>query len=98
MGARDGHAFGHTDVGHAGHGHHGHETDGESAFWAVVLSFRFWTFAALGFGMSGSLIHLFKLAGPVATALIAGGAGLASGLFAALAFRALSRGSSSTVT
>lgn len=63
---------------------------------ALFASTRFWIFAALGFGLSGSLIHYLALAGVVATAIIAGGAGLSSGLFAALAFRAVRRASVST--
>ena len=89
----------HAGGGHA-HGTHAHGQkggdQGENAFWAVFLSFRFWIFAALGFGLSGSLLHLFSLASPLGTVLIASGAGLGSGLFAALAFRALRNGSAST--
>src|SRR3954463_146244 len=73
----------HGDVGHAAHAghHHAHATPDDSAFWTILLSLRFWIFAALGFGLSGSLIHWFDLAGPVVTAVIASGAGAASGLF-----------------
>jgi membrane protein implicated in regulation of membrane protease activity len=89
---------GHGDVGHGGGGHaHGeHAADGGSAFWTLFLSLRFWVFAALGFGLSGSLIHGFTLASPLATFLIAAAAGVASGLFAALAFRAVRSGSTGT--
>jgi membrane protein implicated in regulation of membrane protease activity len=108
MGGRGGghHAdFGHAAHIHAGgghtHGSHAHQSkqgadDGESAVWTIVLSFRFWIFAALGFGLSGSLLHVFTLASPLGTLLIASGAGLASGTFAAMAFRALRRGSAGT--
>ena len=79
--------FGGKDVGHH-----------DAGFVAFVLSSRFWIFTSLGFGLSGSLIHFFSLAGLVATALIAGSAGLASGVFATLAFRAVRRSSISTTS
>jgi membrane protein implicated in regulation of membrane protease activity len=97
--------FGHAAQMHAGgghaHGSHAHAQkqgadDGEPAFWTLLLSLRFWLFAALGFGLSGSLLHLFALASPAGTVFIASGAGLASGLFASMAFRALRRGSAGT--
>jgi membrane protein implicated in regulation of membrane protease activity len=91
----------HGDLGHAGHGGHGHASgthapDGEPALWTLFLTLRFWIFAALGFGLSGSLLHLFALAHPILTFGIAAAAGLCSGLFAALAFRVIKRGSTST--
>jgi len=101
--------FGGKDVGHHGDlgGAHG-TLDGkhlgkdlaahDTSFLALVLSTRFWIFAALAFGLSGSLMHLFALAGTVVTALIAGDAGVASGLFATLAFRAVGRGSVTTTS
>jgi membrane protein implicated in regulation of membrane protease activity len=67
---------------HAGHG---------EPLVALFLSLRFWSFAALGFGLSGSLLHLFALAAPGAVLALALGSGALSGLFAALAFRALGR-------
>jgi membrane protein implicated in regulation of membrane protease activity len=83
-----------------GDGHH-HDHDGKelahgSDFVSLFLSTRFWIFAALAFGLSGSLIHWLQLAGVLATALIAGGAGVSSGLFAALAFRAVKRAATTT--
>jgi membrane protein implicated in regulation of membrane protease activity len=93
MGARGGHQ---GDVGH-GHGHHaGHAVEGEEAIWTLFLSLRFWIFAALGFGLSGTLMHVFALAHPILAFFIASGAGLTSGLFATLAFRLLRRGSAAT--
>lgn len=90
----------HGNLGHAGGGHghaHGaHAADGEPAVWTLFLTLRFWIFAALGFGLSGSLMHLFALAHPTLTFVIAVGAGLCSGLFAALAFRMVNRGSTGT--
>ena len=73
--------------------HDGADTHGALA---IVLSVRFWTFFALGFGMSGSLLHFLALAPPIAVFLIAATAGVASGAFAALAFRALKKSSTTT--
>jgi membrane protein implicated in regulation of membrane protease activity len=70
--------------------------DGEPALWTLVLSLRFWTFFALGFGLSGSLLHFLALAAPLPTLIIAAFAGLCSGLFAALAFRLVRRSAANT--
>ncbi|MDI3284355.1 NfeD family protein [Polyangium sp. 15x6] len=69
---------------------------GASDILAFFLSLRFWVFTLLGFGMSGSLLHLFALAGPVVIFVLAATSGLSSGLFAQLAFRFVSQGSAST--
>src|SRR5689334_251535 len=89
--------LGGKDIDHdAGGGDHDHVGEKElgkdlashdGSILALVQSTRFWIFLSLGFGLSGSLIHAFALAGAFATALIAGGAGVASGFFATLAFR-----------
>ncbi|MFS8069835.1 MAG: hypothetical protein ACMG6S_26010 [Byssovorax sp.] len=63
---------------------------------AVVLSFRFWIFALLGFGLSGSLLHFLDLAGAGAVAILASAAGIGSGAFAALVVRAVTRSSASS--
>ena len=73
-------------VGHAG-------DDGPLA---VVLSFRFWIFALLAFGLSGSLLHFLELAGALPTAILAGIAGLGSGTFASVVVRAVTRSSASS--
>ena len=72
-------------------GHDGKELAHGSDFVSLFLSTRFWIFTALAFGLSGSLIHFLALASTLATVLIAGGAGVSSGLFASLAFRAVKR-------
>ncbi|MDC3987429.1 NfeD family protein [Polyangium jinanense] len=69
---------------------------GASDILAFFLSLRFWVFTLLGFGMSGSLLHLFALAGPVVIFVLAAASGLSSGLFAQLAFRFVAQGSAST--
>lgn len=78
------HAEGDHDAAHVGDG----------GVVSLFASVRFWIFFLLGFGLPGALIAFFSLAGAVATALIAAGSGVASGLFAVLAIRAL-MGSSS---
>jgi membrane protein implicated in regulation of membrane protease activity len=72
-------AEGHTKDVHAGEG-----------LVALFLSTRFWIFAFLGFGLSGSMLHyLFSSVSGIAAFVTALVAGLGSGLAAALAFRAL---------
>jgi len=65
-------------------------------FIAFFLSFRFWIFALLGFGFSGTLLHFLSLAGTVTAALVAVFAGLSSGLFATWAIRVAVRSSSTS--
>jgi membrane protein implicated in regulation of membrane protease activity len=89
----------HGDLGHghAGGEHHAHGAAAdEAAVWTMFLSLRFWLFAALGFGLSGSLLHYLTSVPEGTAVVIAIVTGLASGLFAALAFRALRRGSATT--
>jgi membrane protein implicated in regulation of membrane protease activity len=74
-----------------------HHADAEAA-WAIVLSMRFWTFALLAFGMVGALLSLFRLAGGVATPIIAVGSGVLAGLAAGLTFRALRRSEATSGT
>ncbi|MBW2453465.1 MAG: hypothetical protein JRI68_03095 [Deltaproteobacteria bacterium] len=64
---------------------------GFGSFVALFLSVRFWVFASLGFGLSGTLLHYLTSVGAVATAATAITMGLVSGLAVALAFRALKR-------
>ncbi len=85
----DGVAGGHD----AGAAHAGAELGHGEPFVALFLSLRFWSFAALGFGLSGSLLHAFALAAPGVVLGLAIGSGALSGIFAALVFRALRRGS-----
>ena len=78
----DVHDAGAHDVHHAG--------DGDAA-WAVILSVRFWTFASLAFGVSGTLLTLLSLASNSVTIALATVCGVTSGLGAGLTFRALRR-------
>jgi len=69
-------------------GTNGTHVEGDEGVVGLFLSTRFWVFTALGFGLSGALLHYVTSAGPILTALLAFSAGLASGTFATLAFRA----------
>ena len=99
FGGRGGnHDFGHAGGHLPGSGHDLARGDhvGDDGPLALVLSFRFWIFALLGFGLSGSLIHYLQLAGPAVAAIVAGAAGIGSGAFAALVVRAVTRGAASS--
>ena len=95
----DGELEGDAHVGTGGHGGHGHADAhiGQEVAWTgadfftLFLSVRFWVFASLGFGLSGSLLHYFTAVSPLATAITAIVLGLVSGLSAAFAFRLLKR-------
>jgi membrane protein implicated in regulation of membrane protease activity len=82
LGGHDGDAGGGHDAGHDAAGHDGGPL-------ILLASVRFWAFALLAFGLVGTLLRLFQFAGVTATALIAGGAGLASGYVAASVVRRL---------
>jgi membrane protein implicated in regulation of membrane protease activity len=64
-------------------------------FVTLFLSVRFWVFACLGFGLSGTLLHFVTSVGAIPTAITACILGLSSGLSAALMFRLLKRTASS---
>ena len=60
--------------------------------WLSLFGLRFWSFGAAFFGLTGLVLHL--IGGPalaVAAPLISGGVGVAAGLGASTAFRALAR-------
>lgn len=63
---------------------------------ALFLSVRFWVFASLGFGLSGTLLTFLTGVGAIPTAVTAISLGLFSGLAAALTFRFLRRTASAT--
>lgn len=65
-------------------------------FLALFLSIRFWIFACLGFGLSGSILHFLTSVPDVPTAITAGVMGFVSGLIASLAFQLLKRTASAT--
>lgn len=69
-------------------GTNGTHIEGDEGLVGLFFSTRFWVFTALGFGLSGALLHYVSTVGPILTALVAAGAGLTSGTAAALIFRA----------
>ena len=83
------------DPGGAGRdiGTNGTHIEGDEGVVGLFLSTRFWVFTALGFGLSGALLHYVSTVGPIFTFLIASGAGLTSGIVAALVFRMANKGS-----
>ncbi len=106
FGARGGHhdlggahhlgAVAHPGGGH-GHGHHaGKPASSAAGFFTILLSFRFWIFAALGFGLGGSILRLTGALPQSIEAIVAASRGVASGLGAALTFQAATRGSVGT--
>ncbi len=70
---------------------------GSFEFIAFFLSFRFWIFTSLGFGMAGSLLHYLNLATPTVVFALAAASGFAAGLFANLAFHLVMRSSVSSM-
>jgi membrane protein implicated in regulation of membrane protease activity len=76
---------GSSDAHDAGHADH------SGGILPIVLSLRFWTFGALAFGLTGALLHFFKLAPLAVVPFVAVAMGLGSGWFAAWSFRALMR-------
>jgi len=79
---------GDADVDHSAEvgsgGEVGHEADSEAdahaEVWLPFLSFRFWTFAAAFFGVTGLLLSWLSPLGAIGTALVAGGTGTTAGL------------------
>jgi membrane protein implicated in regulation of membrane protease activity len=83
--------------GHDAHEHdHGHEVSSASGFLPLVLALRFWSFALLAFGLSGSLLYYLSLLGAWPAFGVALGTGLASGLLAAWSVRQLQRAQTSS--
>lgn len=74
----------------------GKHIEGDEGAVGIFLSTRFWVFTALGFGLSGALLHYVTSVWPVLTFLVASGAGLGSGIFATLVFRAVRKSSVSS--
>jgi membrane protein implicated in regulation of membrane protease activity len=74
--------------GTADHGgdHHG---DQDTTVWTFIASVRFWTFALLAFGLTGTLLRLFDFAGRAESAIIATGCGVVSGIVAVAVIRRL---------
>ena len=84
-----------TDAGGHDASHAGFE-DHDFAPWTLLSSLRFWSFGLLAFGLVGTLLTWFGLAGVGATAAVATLAGLAGGAFAATVVRRMTRRSASS--
>jgi membrane protein implicated in regulation of membrane protease activity len=89
-----------SDAGADGGAHaaqeHDHDTSAASGFLPLVLALRFWSFALLAFGLSGSLLYYLSLLGAWPAFGVALGTGLASGLLAAWSVRQLQRAQTSS--
>jgi membrane protein implicated in regulation of membrane protease activity len=73
-----------------GHGGDGHDQSQASA-WLSLFGLRFWSFGAAFFGLTGAILHLVGGPALVAAPFISAGVGVAAGLGASMAFRALAR-------
>jgi membrane protein implicated in regulation of membrane protease activity len=83
---------------HAMHGGAGRSVDESFDVIGFFLSFRFWIFTSLGFGMTGSLLHYLNLASMGVVLALAVASGLGAGIFVTLAFRFVTRSSVSSTT
>ena len=91
----------HGDAGGKPHGTNdagGKSGGGSFDLIAFFLSFRFWIFTSLAFGMTGSLLHYMNLATPAVVFALAVASGLGAGVFATFAFRMVMRSSVSSMT
>ncbi len=80
----------------AGHDTGGHDAGGHDSPLLLLASIRFWAFTFLAFGLVGTLLRFFNFAGPIASAIIAGVAGvLAGGISATVVKRLQGQGTSS---
>lgn len=88
----DAHADG-ADHDHdaADHAEHEHGDMGFGGLMALFLQVRFWVFAFLGFGLSGTLLTYLSSVGFLPTLITAMVLGVGSGFTAALAFKLLKR-------
>lgn len=75
---------------------HDHDAPAASGFLPLVLALRFWSFALLAFGLSGSLLYYLSLLGAWPAFGVALGTGLASGSLAAWSVRQLQRAQTSS--
>lgn len=80
----------------AGEGDFDGDADSDAGSAALLLSTRFWSYAALAFGMVGTPLHYFGLATSMTILVLALVSGLGSGAFVSLAFRALRRASNTS--
>lgn len=74
----------------------GKTAGGSLGFVAFFLSFRFWIFTSLAFGLTGSLLHYLDMASPMVVLALAAASGLGAGIFASLVFSLVMRSSVSS--
>ena len=81
-----------------GGGHDASHGDHEAPPWAVLLSLRFWSFGLLAFGLAGSLLTFFALAGAAFALVLASVLGVVAGAGATTVIRRMThKGPSSQV-
>jgi membrane protein implicated in regulation of membrane protease activity len=86
---------GHHDASGTGEASHG-GADHDASAWSLIASLRFWCFALLAFGLVGSALTLFQLAGTAVIASLAVVSGVSSGFFAAIVVSRLAERPSSS--
>jgi membrane protein implicated in regulation of membrane protease activity len=89
-------AHGHVDLHADAQGGDQLALGSDLAALAVVLSLRFWTFAAMAFGLFGSTMHFLGLASPRSTLIASVVLGLFCGWLASYTFYKLGRRSANT--
>lgn len=90
-----GDAEAHVDADGGVDDHGGDHLDGPTVL-ATFLSLRFWTFALMAFGLTGTLLHQFELMNRGIVPFVALAMGFGSGAFASWTFRALARASTTS--
>lgn len=81
-----------------GGGHDASHGDHDAPPWALLLSMRFWSFGFLAFGLAGTLLTLFGLAGATASLIVSGVLGVGAGVGATTVIRRMTqKGPSSQV-
>jgi len=86
------------DLGGAGGSSHDHPGSIATSPAGLFLSSRFWTFGLMAFGMVGAALHYLELCPGAIAAVLSTSSGFVSGFVAALAFRKLTQGVSSSET
>jgi hypothetical protein len=74
-----------------------HDADFDMGIWIPFFSMRFWTFFAAFYGLTGTLLHMFNLAGTITTAVTAGIMGFLCGWIAATSVKLLQKSSVTSI-
>jgi membrane protein implicated in regulation of membrane protease activity len=83
-----------ADHGPAHSGHDGAEHG--TGFITILISFRFWIYGLLAFGLVGSLLHYLELGSPTLRVVLALLTGISCGLLATFVLSALQRSETSS--